>query len=91
MRQHATDDSLLAMLTSNRLQEAATPRSRDPLSATAARLHSLSAKPGGLEWCASAPPTPLSQGCDMSGGLSPHEGASKALLNARCRCWSAHS
>ena len=53
--QHAADDSLLAMLTSNKLQEIATPRSKEPLSSSAATVHSLSAKAGGLDWCASAP------------------------------------
>ena len=53
LRRHAADDSLLAMLTSNKLQEIATPRSKDPLSSSAATIHSLSAKGGGLDWCAS--------------------------------------
>ena len=44
---HAADDSLLAMLTSNKLQDMATPRSKDPLSASTP--HSLSAKAGGLD------------------------------------------
>ncbi|CAL5223746.1 g6307 [Coccomyxa viridis] len=44
------NDSLLAMLTSNKLQEIATPRSRDPLSSSAAAGYSLGAKAGGLDW-----------------------------------------
>ena len=51
MRQHAADDSLLAMLTSNKLQETATPRSKDSLSANAANVHNPGSKPGGLDWC----------------------------------------
>lgn len=43
------------MLTSNKLQEVATPRSKDPLSSTAANVHNLNAKAGGLEWCGVTP------------------------------------
>ena len=63
-RQRAADDSLLAMLTSNKLQEIATPRSRDPLSSSAAAGYSLGAKAGGLDWCAPASKLPAIQRID---------------------------